>query len=178
MAKYLQQVLNLPEPIFSSGLAKLEKATGDSGIDVRLIADVMAKAHNVMRKLGLDIKNTTAHELYFALNSSAKNGTGDDLLADMDYVLHIIDGKIISFNLIDVIENLHHELPLGKNIISHGQRGLRGELVGRYIEHVRTDEATTRETAIQIGLLQDCDECYNNHKHKHHLAEKILKGKE
>jgi hypothetical protein len=166
MAKFLQAVLELPEPMFSVGLAKLEKATGNSGVDTRLIADITEKSHNVMRRLGLDIRDTTGRELYFALNSVVKRGDGELLLMDTDYVLLIIDNKIISFNLIDIIENMHHEMPFGKNIISHGQRSLRGELVGRYIDHIRTDEVTTREIAGYIGLLPESDAWYTDIKHK------------
>jgi hypothetical protein len=165
MAKYLQLVLGLPEPMFSYGLARLEKATGNGGIDARLVADITEKAHKIMRRLGLDIRDTTGQELFFSLNAAVRRGDGDLLLVDSDYVLYVIDDKIISFNLIDVIENAHHEMLLGKNIISHGQRGLRGELIGRYINHARTDEATAKEIAGQIGLLSEDDACYTGIKH-------------
>jgi hypothetical protein len=167
MAGYLQSVLGLPEPIFSNGITRLEKSTGNSGIDVRLVADITEKAHKIMRKLGLDIRDTTSHELFLSLNSAARRGDGELLLSSVDYVLYIIDGTTISFNLIDVIENSHHEMPLGKNIISHGQRSLRGELIGRYVSHARTNEITTNEIANQIGLLPDSDACYTNGKHNH-----------
>ncbi len=175
MAQYLQSVLGLPEPIFSHGLSRLEKATGNSGIDIRLIADITEKAHVIMRRLGLDTCDTTGHELFFSLNSAIRRGDGESLLGDSDYVLLLVDGQIISFNLIDAIENAHHEMPLGKNIINHGQRSLRGELVGRYIDHARTDEVTAREIAGHIGLLPDSDACYTGRKHKHNQAINIEK---
>lgn len=172
MVKFLQTILDLPEPMFSVGLAKLEKATGNSGVDTRLIADVIEKSHHIMRQLGLDIRDTTGHELYLTLNAIVRRGEAE-LLADVDYVLSIVDGKIISFNLIDVIENAHHEIPFGKQIISHGQRSLRGELVGRYLDHSRTDEITTRGIAHHIGLLSDSDACYNEDNHKHKQSGKL-----
>ncbi|HZJ34463.1 MAG TPA: hypothetical protein VFD55_00390, partial [Candidatus Angelobacter sp.] len=52
-------------------------------------------------------------------------------------------------------------------IVSHGQRSLRGELVGRYIDHIRTDDVTTREIASLIGLLPESDEWYTDIKNKH-----------
>lgn len=157
MSKILQKLLDAPEPMFSVGLAQLEKTTGHSGIDARLIADIIEKSHNIIRKLGLDIKDTTGHELYLSLMSAVKRGEAESLLVDYDYVMTVLDDKVISFNLIDVIENSHHQLPFEKQIISHGQRSLRGELVGRYIDHARTDEATTREIASHIGLLPESD---------------------
>jgi len=162
MSQFLQTVLSAKEPLFSSGLTKLEKTTGNSSVDVRLIADITSKAHTIMRKLGLDIKDTTGHELYFALMSAVRNGKAEDLLSDSDYTLIIIDKKVISFNLIDVVNNFHHELSYDKQIISHGQRSLRGELVGRYLSHARTNDETTKNIAFAIGLMPESDAWYNN----------------
>ena len=162
MSRFLQSILGANEPLFSNGLARLEKSAGCSGVDTRLIADIIEKSHIVMRKLGLDTRDTTGHELYFALMSAVKNDTIEELLFEMDYVLMTIDKKIVSFNLIDVIENSHHQLSFEKQIVSHGQRSLRGELVARYINHARTSEITTREIATLIGLLPEQDACYNN----------------
>ena len=166
MSRFLQLILGTQEPIFSAGLEKLEKSTGNSGVDTRLIADILEKAYSIMRQLGLDTSDTTGHELYAALNATVKKGNSELLLTDNDYVLLAFDDKIISFNLIDVIENAHHSLPYGKQIFSHGQRSLRGELVGRYIDHIRTDEVSTREIAALIGLLPESDEWYTDIKYK------------
>ena len=167
MSRFLQLILNTQEPIFSAGLQKLEKSTGNSGVDTRLIADILEKAHVIMRHLGLDTSDTTGHELYEALNATVKKGNSESLLTDNDYVLLAFDGKTVSFNLIDVIENAHHGLPYGEQIFSHGQRSLRGEIVGRYVDHIRTDEVTTREIAALIGLLPESDEWYTDIKNKH-----------
>ena len=166
MSRFLQLLLDAQEPMFSKGLATLEKTTGHSGVDIRLIADVTEKAHQIMRKLNLDVRDTTGRELYGALIATVKLGTCGSLLSDVDYVLIMTDGRVISFNLIDVIENAHHQLPYDKQIVSHGQRSLRGELLSRYLDHPRTDEPTTIDIAVSIGLLADNDEWYNNIKHK------------
>ncbi len=152
--------------MFSAGLNKLEKNTGHSGVDTRLIADIIERSHIVMRRLGLDTRDTTGRELYMTLNEAIKRGEGESLLMDTDFVLVSIDDTIISFNLIDVIENMHHGLPFGRHIINHGQRALRGELVGRYLDHARSSEAATREILSMIGLLPEHDAWYNDFKHK------------
>ena len=170
MTHLLQSVLSTEynKSLFSAGLAQLEKTAGNSGIDTRIIADILEKAHKVMRKLGLDTKDTTARELYQALISSVKQGTCESILLDSDYVLLPVNGKVISFNLIDVIDNAHHELGFDRQISSHGQRSLRGEIVGRYLGHGRTDEATTKEIASSMGLITDrhtwFDEWYTKYK--------------
>jgi ribokinase len=160
MAKFLQQLLNIDEPLFTSGMLQLEKATGESGVDTRLIADMTHAAHDVMRQLGMDTSDTTAEELYGALVTCVKRGIFDQMLIDTDYVLMTINDQIISFNIIDVIENAHHELSFDKRIYSHGQRSLRGEIVARYLEHPQTTEEATRSIAAGIGLLPASDADY------------------
>ena len=63
MTHYLQKALQSDESLLRHGLKELEKSTGDSGVDTRLIADILEKAHSVMRGLGLDTSDTTGREL-------------------------------------------------------------------------------------------------------------------
>jgi hypothetical protein len=67
VAKFLQQLLDAEEPIFSTALMQLETASGRHGTDARLIGDLMEKAHTSMRTLGLDPADTTGKELYLSL---------------------------------------------------------------------------------------------------------------
>lgn len=161
MTKFLQRLLEINEPLFSVGMNQLEKATGYGGVDTRLIADITHKAHDIMRRLGLDPADSTGRELYHALVTSVKKGTSEVLLMDADYVLMSFGDSVVSFNLIDVIENSHHELAYEQRIVSHGRRSLRGEIVQRYIEHTRTDGTTVLEQATDIGLLPDSDKWYS-----------------
>ena len=154
MPNLLQTILEINHPLFKSGLEKLEKSTGNSAVDVRLIADIAQTAHKKMRLMKLDPADTTAHELYGVLMTAAKHKYIEQLFADTDYVLLIIDTQIISFNLVDIIENHHHELSFENRIISHGQRSLMGELLNRYVSHARTNEQTVREIAMSIGILE------------------------
>ena len=117
-----------------------------------------------MRQLGLDTADTTGRELYHSLIAAVNRGHIESILIDTDYILILLDGHVISFNLIDVIENSHHELSFDKQVISHGQRSLRGEIIGRYINHARTNESTTLDIISSIGLLPDSDAWYNNAK--------------
>ncbi|MDK2899379.1 MAG: hypothetical protein PWQ10_566 [Patescibacteria group bacterium] len=151
--------------VFRSGLSRLERYTGGKSVDTRLIADIIEKAHKVMRQLNLDIHDTTGHELYNALIATVKNNNLEDIFADTDYVLLSIDDNIISFNIIDIIENAHHGLKFGHQIVCHGQRSLRGEILERYISHDRIHESTAIEIASLIGLLPLSDACYNDCKY-------------
>ncbi len=67
MAKFLRDLLNAEEPIFSLSLRQLEKASGNQGVDTQLIGEIIKKMHTSMRELGLDQQNTTGKELYHAL---------------------------------------------------------------------------------------------------------------
>jgi hypothetical protein len=164
MAKALQKLLGAEEPMFSLGVIRLEKSTGNSGIDVRLIANITEKAHDIMRQLHLDVKDTTGKELYHALLAAVSMGISNNLLAESDYVLMELDGQLISFNLIDVVENSHHQIPYKRQVNSHGKRSLRGEILNRYIKHARSNNDTTTEIASTIGLLLDGDEWYTKSK--------------
>ncbi len=73
---------------------KLEQASGDPSVDVRLTAEIVGKSHVKMRELGLDPNDTTPKELYAALqNLVAKHDAflcrrfGGDDPADVEDVL-------------------------------------------------------------------------------------------
>lgn len=160
MGRFLQKLLNAPEPLFTVGIHQLEKATGHSGVDTRLIADITHKAHDVMRHLNLNPADTTAHELYQALNAGLRQHKIEEYLLGTDYILLSIGDQTVSFNLIDVIENAHHQLSFDQRTMSHGQRSLRGEIVQRYMDHVRTNDMTARQIADAAGLLPESDRWY------------------
>lgn len=160
MTKFLQELLTSTQPLFPQAMSQLERSTGHDGVDVRLIADITHKAHDIMRGISLDTADSTARELYLALNSYALRAPTHELLYEADFVLIKIEDEVVSFNLIDVIENAHHQLPFDKRLISHGQRALRGEIMQRYHSHPRTDETTTSQLAIDAGLVEQTDQHY------------------
>lgn len=155
MSRFLQRLLNVQEPLFSNGIARLEKITGNTGIDTRLIADIVEKSHGVMRSLKLDTKDTNGKEFYSALMAGAELGEIDDLLTNTDYVIVEKDGKLISLNLIDVIENFHHSMHFDKQVVNHGQRALMGELVDRYLAVASQNENALKEVMSMIGVLSE-----------------------
>lgn len=69
MAKVLRDLLDAEEPIFSLSLRQLETASGNKGIDAKLIGEIAQKAHSGARELGLDPNDTKGPELYSALMS-------------------------------------------------------------------------------------------------------------
>lgn len=67
MSKFLSELLDAKEPLFRLSLQQLEKASGRQSADVKLQAEIVNKAHEAMKKLGLDNKDTIGKELYQAL---------------------------------------------------------------------------------------------------------------
>lgn len=160
MAKKLQKLLGNDHPLFIANINELERASGNSGIDVRLIADVTELGYAVMRNLGLDPADTTTLELYKALDASVGAGEAESLLAKTSFVLIDLGDGPVSFNLRDVIENFHHELTYEARVTDHAQRHLRMEIVRRYAEHERTDENTVKEVTKEVGIYMPSDSDY------------------
>ncbi len=121
------------------------------GVDVRLIADILSKAHLVMRRLGLDPNDTTAEEVYYALISAVSTGQFMSLLEDTDYVLVDIDGDIISFNTVDAINNYHYQLPIAERSTAAAKKGLGWEITRRYSAHPTLSEQRVQQVAGRVS---------------------------
>ncbi len=67
MAKFLRDLLDAEEPIFSEAIRQLEEVSGRTGADARLIGDITSMAHESMRLLGLNPAASTGEEVYQAL---------------------------------------------------------------------------------------------------------------
>lgn len=162
MARILKDLLANNHPLFLMNVSRLEKATGNAGIDVRLIGEISDKANRTIRELGLDPANTTASELYMALNALVRRDEmrARKLLVDTTYVLANLGSGPISLNILDIINNSHHGLVYEKRSVAHAQRKLRAELVRRYAEHERTHVDTVYTIAREVGMMFDEDESY------------------
>ena len=67
MTRFLSVALQADEPAFRNGLRQLESANGNPSTDIRLSTEIMHETQNKLRELGLDPLDTTASELYHAL---------------------------------------------------------------------------------------------------------------
>ena len=67
MARFLSDLLDAEEPIFTQSIHQLEEVSGRHGADVKLIGDITAMAHENMRELGLNPAASTGEEVYNAL---------------------------------------------------------------------------------------------------------------
>lgn len=105
MSRYLSELLEAPEPVFSHAIRELEAASGDKGVDIRLSNELEQKAKLKSRELGLDPVDSTPKELYHSLqmlvakhdNFLAKSmGVKDP--ADVEAILHRIQLMIDKLN--------------------------------------------------------------------------------
>lgn len=157
MGKTLATLLGNDHPRFVLTLSEFEAASNNSGIDTKLVGDITESAHSVMRGLDLDISNTTPKELYLALDAMVKNGITTPLEAT-PYVLIEIDGELVSFNILDVVENSHHNILFENRSLGHAQRYLRREIIKRYATHERTSTEMITQQAEEIGLAMNDDQ--------------------
>ena len=162
MARFLQDLLGAKDPLFSASLQKLERATGQTGVDVKLIGDITHHAHAVMRKLGLDPKDTTKDELENALNAHADS---EVLYEKTAYTGLVIDGKVISFNQADIRENAKHAAGHGEISVDHMQCELSKEIIQRYTGVAGTD-VTIVEQFLKDAGINACSHPEHSAEHK------------
>ncbi|MEO8105055.1 MAG: hypothetical protein ABI602_01830 [Candidatus Saccharibacteria bacterium] len=72
MTRFLSESLTAPEPRFGLGLRRLERANGNPSADIRLTVEVKRDTRRKLAELGLHPDDTTAAELYHALQTRVK----------------------------------------------------------------------------------------------------------
>ena len=144
----LARLLGNSHPLFRYNIEQLEKATGNAGIDIRLAAEILQRAHGAMRAIGLDPKDTTADELYAALYSFRENSALDEC----DFVIYELGKERVSFNRDDIEENHRYQYRFGENVLQHAVERLKLELVSRYAKHERTIDANVKVLFDEVGI--------------------------
>lgn len=169
MAKKLSILLNAKEPLFTTSLRQLEGLTGHRAIDISYLADVMARAHQVMRRIGLDPADTTEKELYAALNAHVDD---NQLFIRTDDVgLLFGKNRIISFNHEDVIENSTKIYE--QRTVRHMRCEMKHALTSRYVSADSDDEVMISEIVAESGL----DQCELAEYHQQKVALKLERQK-
>lgn len=143
MAHILERLLGSTDPLFATALVKLEQSARSEGVDVRLIADITHAAHQIMRTLQLDPANSTALEVYNALRAHVAKTEREELLTT-DYIIFIVGREIISFNAVDLLDDMRHNRQFTSRTFDHARRALLGEITHRYTAHPSTHEPTVR----------------------------------
>ena len=132
-------------------VSELRRMAGDDS-DVRLITEILARAHSIIRALGLDPADTTGREVYQALMAAAPRIDQIAWARASDWVMMDFDGQVISFHPVDIVENYHHQLPYGQHCIESGKRGLGYEITRRFSAHPRTHTPTVERVVCEGGI--------------------------
>lgn len=85
MAKFLRDLLDAEEPLFTTAIRQLEDISGKTGADTKLIGDITRMAHETMRTLNLNPAASTGEEVYYSLLAQVER--------DAERVTKIIGGK-------------------------------------------------------------------------------------
>ncbi len=67
MSRLISELLGVNQALFADDIRRLEHASGHHSVDVRLTADLLTLTRQKTRELGLDPRDTTGRELYYAL---------------------------------------------------------------------------------------------------------------
>jgi uncharacterized protein (TIGR00730 family) len=107
MAKFLSNLLDAEEPIFTEAIRQLEDISGRHGADVKLIGDITSMAHENLRSLGLNPAASTGPEVYHALLGRVESDIkrlvgiiGADV-AKMDDVRYLVPYMVDAANSVD-----------------------------------------------------------------------------
>lgn len=112
MTRFLSESLQVTEPYFRTGLRRLELANGNPAHDIRLSAEVLQLTQSKICELGLDPRDTTARELYHALQQRVKD---DDIrltkIMRTQAAMHVsAEGDVV-----DGMAHVIKQLPVSKN---------------------------------------------------------------
>ncbi len=153
MAHLLQQLLKDDNPVFLSTLEKLEKTVGGESVDVRLIADITHKAHEVLRVMKLDPAGSTALEVYHSLRNYVSENVPSTALQHTGFVLFIFEDEVISFNEADLKADVMRKASFEERALSNAHEKLREEIVRRYTNHPLTHDETVQKLLREALLL-------------------------
>lgn len=151
MSRALADFLGVDDPLFLMKLEKLEHASGNLGVDVRLLAEMIGRSHQKMRELGLDPRDTTGQELYRALlNLVAKH---DEFLARKLGVKDAADVQEILPRMKSFVEQL--DIPKSSWAIKSSSakrliRSLPPKKVMKQLGYRSLDSMLKRESAIEL----------------------------
>ncbi len=153
MTHLLQKLLNDNDPYFPVVIQKLEKIVGHDSVDVRLIADITHKTHEVIRALNLDSTNTTAQEIYHTLRNYVAENETAELLLYTNYVLYSFENETISFNRDDLLEDVNTQSSFENRTLKNAHQSLKDEIVRRYTNHPSTHDETVQALMKETKLL-------------------------
>ena len=148
----LQNLLQINDPLFEVNLNSLEKYSGHSGIDTKLVGDIIEKSYTVMRQLKLDPNDTTGEELYLTLNNCFNENKATKFLTQKSYVLISINNQLVSFNFNDIARNTFYHRKYADRRFDQAQSFLKYELINRYLQTNLIDQNKIEQIASEMHI--------------------------
>lgn len=111
MTRFLSESLQAPEPFFRLGLRRLEAANGNPSTDIRFSTEVMHASKAKLMELGLDPHDTTAKELYHALQERVKD---DDARLTKSLRTHAVTHISLEADVVAGMVHIVKQLPDSK----------------------------------------------------------------
>ena len=149
MSKKLMTLLGKPDDaLLRVALSDLEKSTGHQGVDARLVGDIVAQAHKVLRAIGLT-SDVTPQEMYQSLRAMHK-GLLD---ADTEFVGLVVHGDIISFCAKDLQRDEAEFRGFADRSLAGMREALGTEMCNRYTKTTAHPEVITRKITHIKELL-------------------------
>lgn len=143
----LSRLLGRNDVMFTLTLEDLEKTTGRQGIDVRLVGDILHNSHRVIRRLGLDGRDTTPLELYNALRVN----DDDELLRDTEFAGIFFEGECISFNAKDIKDDEINGTHFKHRSLVYMHEALKEEITRRYRENRPKNDKIINRILLNIN---------------------------
>lgn len=151
MSRILSELLGAKEPTFSLSLRRLEQATGEAGVDVRLTAEIVSKVQQKIRQLALDPEDTTGAELYAALQGLA--GLHDQFIARRLGAVNHADVNDVLPRLKKFVENIEspkHAWVIKHNVAKRLIKASPPKQVMKYLKYRSVDSFVKRENIDEI----------------------------
>lgn len=156
MANLLSSILDAKEPLFTLSIKQLESACGNSGADVRLIAEIIGKVHLKTKELGLDPSDTTGEELYEALKNKIKQqdihlakSLGSDDPSDVQKLLPLIKKRV------DAYKMPRSAWVLKRSVAKRMLQDNPPPSIMKHLNHTSVDSMLKRENLFEIyGALR------------------------
>lgn len=116
--------------LFRLTISDLEKATGQTCVDLQIRNEILLKSKQIFSELGIDLKNATVTEAYQALLTTKKRNIFDG----SDFVGVTVGDSIISCNLNDLKSDRQNKVEVKNRSLIYMQEALMNELKKRYLK--------------------------------------------
>ncbi|NLA42829.1 hypothetical protein GX865_01550 [Candidatus Saccharibacteria bacterium] len=115
--------------LFLKTIEELELATGNTGIDAKLLGDILQHSHKTIQKLRLDSADSTPLEVYNVLRLNLSKIRSSD---KNSYACLMVRGRCISLNIDDLTRDEKSSSKFNDRSLDYVRKSLLTEIKNRY----------------------------------------------